>query len=140
MNNFFKTKNTLILCVIIGLTLLFAAYNSWEEKLPTILFYLGTVIAAIIPSCFALFILYFVRNKIYLIKTIFQIIAYIISLFGLSIYIFYAFNGKSDSLHGAAHMHVIMFPLTYLVLSLGLIILGIVLSSFYTTIKRVKNK
>ena len=43
--------------------------------------------------------------------------AYLIAATGVMAYLFYAVNGKADSLESSAHMHVILFPVLHCVMA-----------------------
>lgn len=58
----------------------------------------------------------------------FAISALISVFFALFAYTVYAFNGRSDSLESAGHMHIFMFPVFHTLVSLVFVFLALVVS------------
>ncbi len=122
-----------ILFVLNGLTLLFAAYNSYEEKLPSLTFYFATVVAAVAAGSISSIIFIAISRRDKKINPFFAIVAYLSTLLGTVVYLYYALNGKADSLHSAAHMHVIVFPVSHGFLT----VCGLALASLLSVIVKL---
>ncbi|MES2477404.1 MAG: hypothetical protein V4640_16575 [Verrucomicrobiota bacterium] len=103
----------LILGIITLVILFCAAFNSYEEELPTAVFYMGTVVASIVPSILGMAAFFMVTRLHGISNWPLCVASYMISITGMLAYTFYAANGKADSLHSSGHMHVIMFPVVY---------------------------
>ena len=101
-----------------------AAFNSYEEELSSHAFFLGTVFGAIAPSVLAVAAFAIICHWRRRIDVSFCVAAYLVGSTGLLAYVFYALNGKADSLHSAAHVHVIAFPMLYGALTLGVLSLA----------------
>ena len=98
------------------LTLLFASINAWEEEIRGRAFAMvvGLSIVSQLPGL-GIAQLFRLSPKSY--TGVLLVGAYLIAATSLAVYTIYAFNGKSDSMNSAAHMHVIFFPIFHLVLS-----------------------
>jgi hypothetical protein len=119
---------------------MFAWINNSEELLPTTMFFAQTILGAL-ASGFGATLLFLIVSKIRR-RTdyVFSTIAYCSSLFGMMAYAFYAYSGKADSMHSAAHMHVIVFPLLHGFLTIVAIIVGAILSTaIYFLFQRKKQ-
>ena len=122
-------KAHLVILVIITLVTLFcAAFNSYEEELPTAALQLGTVAAAIAPSILGMAAFIIVPRLLKDPKWPLCLASYMISGAGMLAYAFYAGNGKADSIHSSGHMHVIMFPIVYGLLAIFALASAIILS------------
>ena len=132
-------KDIRILSVITGYTLLCAAFNSWEEQLPSVAFYFGTIIAAVGTSLFSIFLLVLLRNGAQFTRGVFTVFAYVVCLTGAIAYSFFAINGKADTINSAANMHVVVFPIThaFFTLTLGF---GVTLCAFVVFLyRKIRN-
>ena len=133
-------KHIAILCVINIATFIFAWINSTEEELPTAIFFTQTVIGAIGSGVGATLVFLIVSKMRRSIDYVFCTIAYGSSFFGMMAYALYAYSGKADSLHSAAHMHVIFFPILHGVITVGAVVAGAILSTaIYFLIQRKKQ-
>ena len=108
--------------------LCFAAFNSYEEQLPTWSFYISTVIGAIIAPALAVTSLLIALKLSNRINIPLLIVAYLSLTFGFLVYFKYAFNGKADNMETAAHMHVIAFPFLHSALTIIAIIIAVIIS------------
>jgi hypothetical protein len=124
-----------ILVSVIFLTVCLASFNSYEEGISGFVFFIVTVVGAIVGSVICL-LAYAQANKSFGEKsTAYLIVAYASAIFGLLAYIHYATNGKSDSLNSAAHMHIIAFPILHTFLSVS----GIILATAWVSIRKNIN-
>ncbi len=129
-----------ILLVLNALTLLFAAYNSYEEQLPSLTIYLATVVAAVVAGSISSILFIAISKRDKKINLFFAIVAHLSTLTGTVIYLYYALNGKADSLHSAAHMHVIVFPISQGFLTVCGLALATLLSGIGKLITTNKGK
>jgi hypothetical protein len=106
-------SHLMIFAALILAILACAAFNNFEEQLPSQAFFLGTVFGAITPSVLAVAAFEVISRWRRRIDVPSCVAAYLVCTTGLVAYAFYALNGKADSLHSAAHMHVIMFPMLH---------------------------
>ncbi len=121
-----KTHIKILLMLNIS-TLMFSAYNSYVEELPSLLFYFGTVIGAIASGIISSTIFVLISKRARRTNYPFGVVAYVSTGLGTLAYLYYALNGKADSMHSAAHMHVVMFPLLHGFLAIcGLTIAGLI--------------
>lgn len=116
-----------ILLVLNIFTLICSAYNSYEEELPSLLFYFGTVFGAIASGIISSTIFVLISKRTRRTNYPFCIVAYASTGLGTLAYLYYALNGKADSLHSAAHVHVFAFPMLQGFLTIcGLAIAGLI--------------
>ena len=137
-----KSNHIRILSVVFSLTFLCAAFNSWEEQLPNIVFYLGTVLGAIITSFFAILFIIVLRNTSasQFTRSVFIVLAYIVCGTAMFAYFYYAINGKADSLHSAAHVHVVIFPFFHIFISCALLLVAVFTVFIASLIKKMNLK
>ena len=92
-------------------TLVLASSNAIEEELPTRSFMFTVILAAGISHVPGMVLAIAIARcqKPSLRIIVLLVPAYIVAVTGALAYLFYALNGKADSLN-AAHLHVIFFP------------------------------
>ena len=132
MNN----RHITILLGLVVLTFICAAFNSFEEKLPSAGFYILTVFGAVATPLVTIWVVYLVRHKSTFTRKVFVLVAYFVCTTSLLAYINYAFNGKADSLHSAAHMHVIIFPIFHCFVSIIVMLIGLLTASIGNKLKK----
>jgi len=131
-----KNRHLNILLGLAGLTFACAAFNSFEEQLPSAGFYISTIFGAVAAPLFAVWVVHLVRHKPIFTSGVFVSVAYIVCVTALLAYTHYAFNGKADSLHSAAHMHVIAFPIFHGFVSIILMLTGLLIASIGKRLKK----
>ena len=125
-----------LLLMIMAIFIL-AVINSSEEELPSTGFFIETVLLAIVAPSIASLIFILVSRKQGKFNKTFYITSLVSCIIGLLAYSNYAINGKSDSLHSASHMHVIMFPIMYIVLTFFMLIAATIIA--FTICKMTQN-
>jgi len=116
---------------MVAITFLMALYN-WYDEGHFQLF--QTNFLAITGSSLAIIVSTKSSKKCPRLRVLYTIAAYFLVALGLLVYTVYALNGPADSLHSAAHMHIIIFPMIHITLtifSLAIIeVIGIILNIF----------
>ena len=128
------------LAIINSVTFALAWRNSTEEELPGFLFFIETVVGAIASGVIATIVFALVSRYQRKVNYVFGTTAYMTSIFGLVVYAIYATNGKADSLHSAAHMHVIAFPMLHgflTIIALG--VASVISVILYLVFRRSRN-
>ncbi|WP_440904823.1 hypothetical protein ACMZOO_00910 [Catenovulum sp. SX2] len=120
-----------IQCIFMLITAALAAFNAYEEQLGGVSTIGTAVIYALIAGTFSVFAYFIVQRWLPKFSKPYCITAYTSVFFGCIGFLYYASNGKADSLESAAHMHVIVFPMLHTMLAIllfiGATIWGIVL-------------
>ena len=99
------TTRNKILWVMVAITFLMALYN-WYDEGHFQLF--QTNFLAITGSSLAIIVSTKSSKKCPRLRVLYTIAAYFLVALGLLVYTVYALNGPADSLHSAAHMHIII--------------------------------
>ena len=135
-----KNRHIHILLGLAGLTFACAAFNSFEEQLPGLGFYTSTVFGAVAAPLFAVWVVYLLRHKPLFTQGVFVGVAYVVCVTALLSYTNYALNGKADSLHSAAHMHVIMFPIFHGLVTIIVMLIGLLIASLVNRLGKTVDK
>jgi len=109
-----------IITIIVLVTAVLAAFNAYQEELVGVVSYLVSVFGALLGSILCLLAYTFVLRKFPYNARPFLWASYAVAILGLIAYLNYALNGKADSLNTAGHMHVIVFPLLHIFISICL--------------------
>jgi len=126
------TTNSKILWSLVAVTFLLALYN-WYDEGHFVMF--QTNFLAILAGSIAIVVSTKSSKKTPRIAVLYTIAAYLLVIFGLVAYTFYAFNGPAEnSSESAGHMHIIMFPILHITLTVftlaGLEVIGYFLKAF----------
>lgn len=93
-------------------TLVLGTVNAIDEDLPPRLFLIATS-GSVVSQVPGLGIAYWRWKTGSIVPTVLLGVAYLVAVTGVLAYFNYATNGKADSLHSAAHLHIVLFPLTH---------------------------
>ncbi|WP_440906391.1 hypothetical protein ACMZOO_18630 (plasmid) [Catenovulum sp. SX2] len=111
-----------IQCILILMTAVFAAFNGYEEQLGSVGNIGTAVIYALVAGSFSVVVHFIAHKLLPKYSKPYCVTAYASALFGFIGFVYYASNGKADSLESAAHMHVIVFPILHTMLAILLFV------------------
>lgn len=125
-----------ILSLMFAATIVFAVANAMDEN-PEFNFVALATVAAVASQTPGLVLGWFCRGSSSWYARLMLIPAYCVAITGVLAYTVYAFNGRADSTHSAAHMHVIVFPVMHCILAaLGYVVFAAALGLIFLAGRR----